>query len=106
MMDAKGLVKFTGISRPDVEEQAAEALKIAESMVAAFTRGRHVNRAGEFREGVEGVIVTSAARILSNPEQVSVREQVGPYSLYRGEGFQGFSLAERMVLDRYRKSAR
>lgn len=104
-MDAKKLVRFTGISRPNIEDQAAEALVIVEAMVSAYTRGRHKRADGSFREGVEAVITTAASRILSNPEQVSVREQVGPYSMYRGEGFQGFSLAERMVLDRYRKSA-
>ncbi|MEX3517676.1 hypothetical protein VVR26_09585 [Corynebacterium camporealensis] len=103
-MTPEQLVEFTGITRPHVREQATVALKSAESFVAAYTRGRH-KRGGEFREGVEDVIITVAARILSNPEQVSVREQVGPYSMYRGEGFKGFTLVELAVLNRYRKQA-
>lgn len=102
-MDAKGLVTFTGIERPNVEKQAASALQIAESMVNVFTRGRHKDRDGKFRDGIEDVITTAAARILANPEQIEVREQAGPYSMYRGVGFQGFSLAELQVLNRYRK---
>lgn len=105
-MDAKGLVAFTGIFRPGIEVQAAESLKIVEALVSAYTRGRHVSRDGQFKDGVEAVITTAAARMLSNPEQLAVREQVGPYSMYRGAGFQGFSLAEKIVLDRYRKTAR
>lgn len=106
MISAKDLVEFTGIQRPNVEAQAATAVQIADGLVAAFCRGRHVDAKGEYRPGVEGVVITAAARILANPEQVSVREQAGPFSLYRGEGFQSFSLAERMVLERYRKTAK
>ena len=104
MMDAKQLVEFTGIKRPNVEAQAAQALRMAQSLVDAYTRGRH-KRLGQLRPGVEDVIVTVAARILANPEQVEVREQVGPYTMYRGEGFKGFTLVELAVLNRYRKQA-
>ena len=104
MMDAASLVRFTGITRPNVEEQAEQALKIAAALVEAYTRGRHQRR-GVLRPGVEDVITTVAARILANPEQIAVREQVGPYSMYRGEGFSGFTLVELAVLTRYRKRA-
>ena len=46
-----------------------------------------------------------AARILANPEQISVREQVGPYQMYKAAGFSGFTLVELAVLNRYRKRA-
>ena len=104
MMDAAALVRFTGITRPNVEAQAEQALQIAGALVDAYTRGRH-KRLGEYRPGVEDVITTVAARILANPEQIAVREQVGPYSMYRGEGFSGFTLVELAVLNRYRKRA-
>ena len=39
----------------------------------------------------------------ANPEQVQVREQVGPYSMFLAEGFSGFTLVELAVLNRYRK---
>lgn len=105
MMDAKGLVEFTGITRPNAVAQADQALRMAEGLVDAYTRGRHKRR-DEYRPGVEDVLVTVAARILANPEQVAVREQVGPYSMYRGEGFSGFTLVELAVLNRYRKRAK
>lgn len=105
MMNAQQLVEFTGISRPNVEKQAEQALRTAEGLVDAYTRGRHKRR-DVYRPGVEDVIVTVAARILANPEQIAVREQVGPYTMYRGEGFSGFTLVELAVLNRYRKRAR
>lgn len=103
-MTPQELIQFTGVEGPDVAAQAATALTIAEGLVNAYTRGRH-KRAGVYRDGVQEVITTVAARILSNPEQVSVREQIGPYSYYKGEGFKGFTLVELAVLNRYRKRA-
>lgn len=47
------------------------------------------------------VITTAAARMLSNPEQVD--STVGSVNV-RG-GFQGWSLAELIVLNRYRRRA-
>lgn len=60
-----------------------------------------------FAEGVPNdeiasVILTAAARLVSNPQQIA--NDVGGVSI-RG-GFQGFNLAERFVLHRYRKMAR
>ena len=103
-MTPEQLVAFTGIRRPGVEDQAKQALLMAEAYVDAYTRGRH-RRRGELREGVGAVITSAAARILANPEQISVREEVGPYSMYRGEGFAEFNLVELAVLNRYRKRA-
>ena len=42
MMDAKGLVEFTGITRPNAVVQAGQALRMAEGLVDAYTRGRHM----------------------------------------------------------------
>lgn len=103
-MTPEELVKFTGTQGPDVVSQAATALMMAEGLVGAYCRGRH-ERAGHPRPGVEEVIISVAARILANPEQIQVREQVGPYTMLKGPGFNGFTLVELSVLNRYRKRA-
>lgn len=98
------LVQFTGATGADVLAQAGKSLEMAEAMVGAYCRGRH-QRGGVYRPGVQTVIDAVAARILANPEQIDQREQIGPYSFYRGVGFQGFTLVELAVLNRYRKRA-
>lgn len=102
MITATELLKFTDIEGEGAEAKASLALTTAEAYVEAYTRGRHT-RGGHLRPGVEAVITTVAARILSNPEQISVREEVGPYVYFKGPGFNGFTLVELAVLNRYRK---
>lgn len=104
-MTPEDLLKFTGISGPDDMFQARTALDMAEGLVSAYTRGRHVTCNGNARPGVQEVVTAVAARILSNPEQVQQREEVGPYSYFKGAGFSGFTLVELAVLNRYRKRA-
>lgn len=104
-MTPEELVKFTGTQGPEVEQQALVALTSAEAYVDAYCRGRQKRRDGSLKSGVEAVITTVAARILANPEQISVREEVGPYVFFRGPGFNGFTLVELAVLNRYRKRA-
>lgn len=103
-MTPEELIKFTGATGPNVTFQAQQALGMATALVEAYTRGR-CKRGDQYRDGVEEVIMSAAARILANPEQISVREQIGPYTYYRGEGFNGFTLVELAVLNRYRKRA-
>lgn len=98
------LLKFTDIEGEDSEARATIALTTAEAYVDAYTRGNHT-RGGHLRAGIEAVIITVASRILSNPEQISVREEVGPYVFFKGPGFNGFTLVELAVLNRYRKRA-
>lgn len=103
-MTPEELVSFTGIKGEGVVEQAETSLAMADALVDAYTRGRH-RRRGEYRTGVEAVVIAVAARILANPEQIQQREQIGPYSYFKGEGFKGFTLVELAVLNRYRKRA-
>lgn len=103
-MNAEELLAFTGIT---VDEEsvarAAQSIEMAKALVGAYCRGRETNRAGKLRPGVQAVIDSAAARILANPSQIAIREQIGPYSLYKQEGFKGFTLVELTVLNRYRK---
>ena len=96
------LIKFTGATGENVTDQATTAITVACQLVGAYCRGRE-KRAGRYRPGVEAVITTVAARILANPDQVQEREQVGPFSFSKGDGFKGFTIVELAVLNRYRK---
>lgn len=84
---------------------AAKALVVANGVVEAYTRGCHVTGNGDYRPGVEGVILTIAARVAANPGQVSYSETAGVFTVSRGKGYQGLTLGEREVLNRYRKRA-
>lgn len=79
---------------------AGSHAQVVTQMCRAYTRD------GGFSDGVPNddiaaVIVTAAARLVANPEQIP--SDVGSVSM-RG-GFSGFSLTERLVLNRYRKKA-
>lgn len=102
IITADDLIKFTGTTGDNVKFQAEQAITVAVALVGAYCRGRE-KRGGRYRPGVEAVITTVAARILANPDQVQEREQIGPYSFFKGDGFKGFTIVELAVLNRYRK---
>lgn len=91
--------------------QADAAVRTVTAMVAAYTRGRHLHPTetilvgDEFvpahREGVDDVILTAAARLVTNP--TGIPYDTGGVSI-RG-AFQGFTLVELAVLNRYRVRA-
>lgn len=59
------------------------------------------NRRGEPNDELAAVITTAAARLLANPEQVDS----GVGSTWTRGSFQGWTLAELFVLNRYRVRA-
>lgn len=73
---------------------------VVTQMCRAYTRGGGF-AGDEPNAEIASVITTAAARLVSNPEQLP--HDVGGVSI-RG-GFNGFNLAERIVLNRYRKMA-
>ena len=79
---------------------AGSHANVVTQMARAYTRD------GGFADGVPNaeiaaVIVAAAARLVANPEQIPTT--VGTLSV-RG-GFSGWTLAERLTLNRYRKQA-
>lgn len=74
--------------------------EVVTQMCRAYTRDGGF-AAGVPNDDIAAVIVTAAARLVSNPQQLA--NDVGNVSM-RG-GFNGFSLTERLVLNRYRKLA-
>ena len=97
------LVKWLGQDTADAAlmAQAAQAVTMASAMTDAYCRGAYLKASGETRPGVDAVILMASARMLANPEQLKYGTGVVSF----GEGFNSWTLAERAVLDRYRKRA-
>lgn len=74
------------------------------ALARSYTRGRGFTVDGP-NVDVSAVVVTAAARLVSNPRQITFELDVGRGSrAYRG-GFVGWSLAELAALNRYRVRA-
>lgn len=104
MIDPEKLMTFNPDDVTDVET-ATIAVESATALVESYCRGNHLTRSGNARPGVETVVLTVAARLAANPGQVSKRDTAGQFTRQRGAGFNGFTLAEQAVLNRYRKRA-
>lgn len=101
---ARRLVAYVG--RPGDSEALALAnaqLPIVEAFVHGYVRGRGFYADGTPMPPLQAVIVSAAARLLSNPEQVTWYA-IGDYS-ERPRVLEGYTLAEIGVLHRYRKRA-
>lgn len=79
---------------------AGEHLPIITAMATAYTRGRGFTE-GEPNAEIAAVITTATARLMANPDQLQYR--VGNVSYQ--SSFQGWTLAETFVLNRFRKKA-
>lgn len=101
---ARRLVAYVG--RPGDTEALALAnaqLPIVEAFVHGYVRGRGFYVDGTPTPPLQAVIISAAARLLSNPEQVTWYA-IGDYS-ERPRVLEGYTLAEIGVLHRYRKRA-
>lgn len=81
-------------------------LQIITAMAKSYTRGEGFNAAGHPNEDVHAVILTASARLLRDPSQSISAESMGPFSISYRQGFDGWSVAELAVLNRYRARAR
>lgn len=84
---------------------AAAALESAAAMVRAYTRGRGFIADDEPNTEVAAVIVSVAARMVTNPTGLQQTNTTGQFTETIA-GWQGLTLLERLVLDRYRKKAK
>lgn len=82
---------------------AGEHLPIVIAMVRGYTRGAGFDGTGNVTEDLAAVITTATARLATNPEGVR-QYSLADYSESRAV-FQGWTLAETFVLNRYRKRA-
>ena len=85
---------------PDLVAVIDQALETIYQLVSAYTRGNGFT-GGVPNPELRAVIRTATARLTANPEQVG--STVG--GVTTGAGFNGWSLAELAVLNRYRKRA-
>lgn len=82
----------------------AAVIGIVAAQVKAWTRGKGFTD-GEPAGDLAAVILTATARLITNPGQLSMAEGMGGLTVdYRG-GFNGFTLTEQAVLNRYRVTA-
>ena len=79
---------------------AGQHVPIITAMARAYTRGVGFY-GGEPIADIEAVIITATARLVANPEQLGTT--VGSVTV--NGGFNGWTLAELFVLNRYRKKA-
>ena len=71
-------------------------------MVKAYIRG---NGDWEPNDELDAVIVTASARIVTNPSGLAHDTTAGPFTKSLRGAFQGWTLAELFVLNRYRVRA-
>ena len=101
-VEAEQVLLFLG--RPGdtaIEGLAEAAIPIVTTMVKAYVRG--TGTGWEPNEELEAVIVTAAARLVSNPGQLAVDQTAGPFMQSLRGGFTGWTITELAVLNRYRK---
>jgi hypothetical protein len=85
-------------------EQGAQVLATVTQLANAYTRGVGFT-AGTPNADISAVILTAAARLYAHPRQLAVDETVGPDSASFRGGFNGWSVLETIVLNRYRVTA-
>lgn len=74
-------------------------------MARAYTRGRGFEYNEWPNEEIEAVITTAAARLAANGSGTQFRKKVDDVEIEYRSSFQGWTLAELAVLNRYRKTA-
>ena len=89
------------------QEATARADKVVPEIVAfvrAYTRGRGFAPDGTMAPEISAVVLTVAARAMTNPSGLGQTIITGPFTETMA-GWQGFNLMERLTLDRWRVKA-
>lgn len=77
---------------------------IVTALAKGYTRGHGFDGVTP-NQDVAAVIVTASARLAANTGQLPIDEATGPFSRSVRAAFQGWTLAEQTVLNRYRVRA-
>lgn len=101
MVEAADVLAFIGQAVPAASVEAHVAQVGA--MVQEYTRGQGFDKENVPVEGIRQVIISATARSVANPTHV-VNQRAGTQSWTPGQ-FQGFTLPELRVLNRYRQLA-
>lgn len=102
-VDAEQVAAFLGKPGDAATEALAEtAVPVVTAMARAYVRG---GTDWEPNDEIDAVIVTATARVVANPTGLSHDMTAGPFTHSIRGAFQGWSLAELFVLNRYRKRA-
>jgi hypothetical protein len=98
-----------GTIPPDVvaltDGDIAAVVPIITVMVKSYTRGRGFDDDGWPTEDLAAVIKTASARLAANGSQQNGMVMAGVYQKDLRSAFQGWTLAELAVLNRYRVRA-
>ncbi len=100
------VLEFLG--RPDdtaLAGSAQQAIPVVTTMARAYTRGKGFDTFGEPEDDMDAVILSAAARLASNPSQIASDETAGPFTRSLRGSFNGWTIAELSVLNRYRDRA-
>lgn len=103
-LTADDVVRFLDQGTDPTARALAEAhLPVVRAYVKAYTRGHGFN--GDMAvESINAVIMTATARLMANPMQHK-REELNGYAV-TPTPFAGFTIAESLVLNAYRKRTR
>ena len=105
MLTGQDVADFLGQGDDEtVVALAGEQLPIVTAMARAYTRGEGFT-GGDPNDDIGAVITTATARLVTNPGQLGHDSTAGPFSESIRGGFNGWSLPELFVLNRYRKRA-
>ncbi|BBZ67988.1 hypothetical protein MINS_34170 [Mycolicibacterium insubricum] len=85
--------------------QAEAIIAIVSAQAKSYTRGRGWDMAGEPSSDIRAVILTAAARLLTDTSQMVTDERMGPFAVSYRDGFTGWTTNELYVLNRYRERA-
>ena len=103
-VEADQVAAFLG--RPDdaaILATAEQAIAVVTTMVKAYVRGNGQDWTPN--DELDAVIVTASARMVSNPSGLNQDIAAGPFTQSLRGAFQGWTLAELAVLNRYRRRA-
>lgn len=104
MPTAEELAAFLGPRYSVDADQAEAVIAVVTAHANAYTRGQGFTD-GVPNADVSSAILTASARLISHSRQVGVGEVYGPSSAQYAAAPFSWSVAELLVLDRYRVKA-
>ncbi|MCB0931656.1 MAG: hypothetical protein KDB71_07120 [Mycobacterium sp.] len=89
----------------NIGDAVPAAVPLITAMAKAYTRGRGFDDDGDPSEEIAAVITTASVRLAANTRQTDHAQTMGEFSETVRSFFNGWTLAELAVLNRYRVRA-